>query len=531
MRPRGQSTPSTLPDLGRLGLARYGWRQLTSMRTALFLLLLLAVAAVPGSVLPQRGIDPSVVSQYLDDHTTTGPWLDRLGFFDVYASPWFSAIYLLLFVSLVGCVLPRTKVHLEAVRARPPRTPARLDRLPVHRRAEVDADADALLAGARRVLRSRRYRADRRDDGSVAAERGYLRETGNLVFHLSLVGLLVAVAVGGLFGYRGEILVTVGNGFSNVLANYDSFDPGTEFAAEDLPPFRFTLDSLDVRFETQATGNQFGAPRDFAADLTVFDDADAEPRQEVLRVNEPLAVGPAHVYLSGNGYAPVLTVRDGNGDMALSGPVTFLPRDANYTSLGVVKVADAAPEQIGIQGLLLPTAVVDPERGPISVFPDATDPKLFFTAFVGDLGLDDGVPQSVFRLDTDDMTQLTTDDGDVFSAVIAPGETIDLPDGAGSVTFERLERFAALDVRADPAKNWALVFAVLAMVGLVASLFVPRRRVWVRVQAVAGDGGAPRTVVDVAGLARGDDPGLVDEVENVLSRLQDSADGDAGGAR
>ena len=124
-----QSRP-VQPKLGVVGTARFAWRQLTSMRTALFLLLLLAVAAVPGSVLPQRGVDASKVSAYLSEHPSSGPWLDRLGGFDVYSSVWFSAIYLLLFVSLIGCILPRVMVYARALRTPPPKLPSRLDRLP-----------------------------------------------------------------------------------------------------------------------------------------------------------------------------------------------------------------------------------------------------------------------------------------------------------------------------------------------------------------------------------------------------------------
>ncbi len=122
----------TLPPLGAVGLLRWAWRQLTSMRTALLLLLLLAVAAVPGSVFPQRRVNPGSVQQYLADNPGTGPWLDRLGLFDVYSSVWFSAIYLLLFVSLVGCELQLTRLHQRALRASQPRTPRRLDRQPGH---------------------------------------------------------------------------------------------------------------------------------------------------------------------------------------------------------------------------------------------------------------------------------------------------------------------------------------------------------------------------------------------------------------
>ena len=70
---------------------RKGWRRLTSMRTALILLFLLAVAAVPGSLLPQRALNPTKVSNYYAEHRTLAPLLSRFGFFDVFGSPWFAA--------------------------------------------------------------------------------------------------------------------------------------------------------------------------------------------------------------------------------------------------------------------------------------------------------------------------------------------------------------------------------------------------------------------------------------------------------
>ena len=88
------------------------------MRNALILLLLLAVAAVPGSVYPQRSADPNGVKVFYDNEPELAAVLDQLQLFDVYTSVWFSAIYILLFVSLAGCVLPRTKIHFEALRAR-----------------------------------------------------------------------------------------------------------------------------------------------------------------------------------------------------------------------------------------------------------------------------------------------------------------------------------------------------------------------------------------------------------------------------
>jgi cytochrome c biogenesis protein len=75
------------------------WRGLTSMRTALLLLSLLALAAVPGTLLPQRGLNPIKVDDFFTAHPSLAPLLDRLSLFDVFAAPWFAAIYLLLFIS------------------------------------------------------------------------------------------------------------------------------------------------------------------------------------------------------------------------------------------------------------------------------------------------------------------------------------------------------------------------------------------------------------------------------------------------
>src|SRR3954467_10283506 len=133
-----------LPRLGWRGGLRFLWTQLTSMRTALVLLFALALAAIPGSLIPQRKGSPIRVSDFLTQHPTLGPIYDKLGLFHVFTSPWFSAIYLLLFVSLVGCIVPRVGVYLRALRAQPPRTPRNLSRLPAYASAEGGDAADVL---------------------------------------------------------------------------------------------------------------------------------------------------------------------------------------------------------------------------------------------------------------------------------------------------------------------------------------------------------------------------------------------------
>ncbi len=509
------------PRLGPTGWLRWTWRQLTSMRTALFLLLLLALGAVPGSIFPQRSINSARTTDYIATHSTVGPWLDRLGFFEVYASPWFSAIYLLLFVSLVGCVLPRTRAHWTALRARPPRAPRRLDRLPAHADAEIDGSPEEAREAARSVLRGRRYRVHVDDDGSVSAESGHLKETGNLVFHLALVLVIVGVAIGHLFGWKGDVIVPVGQTFANSYSRFDTFSPGPWVNPDDLAPFTLTVDKLDASFEEDpAKGRgQFGQPRDFEAFTTTHARPGAPAQDESIRVNHPLDMDGSSVFLLGNGYAPVITVKDATGRVLYTGATPFLAQDNNYRSVGAVKVPAATPKQLGFVGLFLPTAVITKDQGPISVFPDAKDPALALSLYEGSL-FPGGRPQSVYTLNTDEMTKVADASGkDAVRIWLRPGQTVRLPGDRGSITFDRVERFAGLSVRHDPGKLLTLVSALLALAGLVLSLVVRRRRVFVRVLASDSPG---RTRVSVGGMAKTDDEGLGDVVADVLTSMRES---------
>lgn len=512
--PKGKPDDVVLPKLGFIGSLRWAWRQLTSMRTALFLLLLLAVAAVPGSLFPQRSSNPSNVTKYLQDNPGTGPVLDWFKLFDVYSSPWFAAIYLLLFTSLIGCVVPRAKIHFKAMRSAPPRTPKRLSRLPEYGTVEIPAgtgiDAAKAVADAAAVLKSRGYRVDVRDADtarpSVGAERGFLKELGNLVFHTSLIGVLVAVAVSGLFGYSGQRVLVEGETFVNTLVGYDTFSPGANFDSAQLSPYSVKLDKFEVKFDRESTAH-YGQPIDFTATLTTKDSPSADAKTQTLKVNDPVSLGGTNVYLVGNGYAPVITVKDGEGKVAFQGPVVSVATDGAYTSLMVIKAPDAKPSQLGFVGFFLPTALVDNKGVAFGSDPDPFNPQLNLNSFYGDLGLDKGVPKNVFTLDTKGLTQLNGRDMATGGIVLAPGGSYTLPQGKGSISFDSIKRYVALDVRHDPGQQYVLIFSVLALLGLIASLFLNRRRVWVRT-GTHPDG---RTMVEYGLLARGEDHRLAAE--------------------
>ncbi|MEU8084645.1 cytochrome c biogenesis protein ResB [Micromonospora sp. NPDC049101] len=502
-----------------LALLRNSWRQLTSMRTALILLFLLAVAAIPGSVLPQRGISPEKVNQYFVDHPDWAPRLDRIGAFEVFGSVWFSAIYLLLFTSLIGCITPRLRDHFRALRARPPAAPKRMARLPQHTVLPAPPGGTAAIA---EVLRKRRWRVEVRGD-EVSAEKGYLKETGNLLFHLSLIAVLIGVGLGSWYGWSGNRLLVAGkdNTFCNTRQQYAEAKLGPRVDSADLPRFCLRLDDFQARFLPS------GQPESFNATVTV-DGPDEPTRRADFSVNSPLRLTDASVYLLGHGYAPVIRYTDRFGNSQLSDDPFLTTGDMGLTSEGLAAFADAnvdpatgqrAPDQqMAFTGIYLPTA---PEQAPFvrSQYPAERNPVLNLVAYRGNLGRDAGIPGSIYQLD---QRQVRTGKvKEVGTKLLRKGETWTLDDGS-TVEFLGTERYVTLSIRHDPGATPLLFSCAVLLVGLMGSLFGRRRRVFFRV--VPGDpaNGSPTdgsSLVEAGGLPRTDYPGFADEFAQLVTAV------------
>ncbi|MGF6888933.1 cytochrome c biogenesis protein [Nocardia sp. GAS34] len=520
--------PRQSPVRRILAMLRNTWRGLTSMRTALILLFLLALAAIPGALLPQRSLNAQKVDKYIADRPTLGHLMDRVQLFDVFSSFWFTAIYALLFISLVGCIVPRVFDHYRALRTPPVAVPRNLSRLPHHASTAVTESPVERIAKARKQLRG--WRAVERvngDEVTLSAEKGYFREFGNLVFHLALVGLLVSVAIGKLLGYEGNVVVIAddGPGFcTSSIAAFDSFKAGNLIDGTGLAPLCVRV--KDFRADYLPSGEA----QMFTADLSYQTGKDLTTntwRDTAIQVNHPLRVSGDRVYVQGHGYAPTFTVTYPNGQTRTESQQWRPDDGATFLSSGAMRFdppagmyssdAEQRQHQIAIEGLFAPTAFL---HGSLltSSYPALTDPAVAVDIYQGETGLDTGRPQSLFSLDPEMIKQ-----GRLMKQArvnLKPGQSTTLADGT-KITFDGAKQFANLQVSHDPAQGWVLVFAVTMMAGLLVSLLVKRRRIWLRAypdpDETADD--KRRTVVEMGGLARTDQAGWGGEFDRLRARL------------
>ncbi|MFD0822771.1 cytochrome c biogenesis protein ResB, partial [Micromonospora zhanjiangensis] len=379
------------------------------------------------------------------------------------------------------------------------------------------------------LLRRRRWRVVVRGT-TVAAEKGYLKETGNLVFHLSLIVVLVGVALGSWYGWHGNKLLVAGpdKAFCSTLQQYDESGLGPRVDDTDLAPFCLELTDFQARYLPT------GQPEWFKASVKV--DQDGGPaRAADFSVNSPLRLDRANVYLLGHGYAPVIRYTDRNGE-SQTRVAPFLTNDGMLTSQGVAPFPDVnldprtgardLNQQVAFEGLYLPTA---PDSPPYirSTYPAERSPLLTLIAFRGNLGLEAGIPGSVYQLDQRQVTSGKLKQ--IGTKALRPGEAWKLDDGT-TVEFLGTRQYVTLAVRYDPSEGIVLAGAVVLLAGLMLSLTGRRRRVWFRAIPAnpAGPGPAPEggsttgrsSLIEAGGLPRTDYSGFADEFAQLVAAVE-----------
>ena len=307
-----------------------------------------------------------------------------------------------------------------------------------------------------------------------------------MLFHVSLLVLLVGLAYGKGYGYRGQAAIVEGETWANARVGYDSFSPGRFFGPERLAPFQLRLDDFTNSFHPDNT------PREFASRLTALDLDGRQLQAQRVAPNRPMTVDGVRIFQSDYGYVPVVRVRDADGKELLAPQEVLTLRDpASEWSTGAVKVTRPTPE-VGLELTMftgLVTAPDCPGGAPFCNDPRLVRPVLVVLAYQGDLQADRA--QSVFTLDRTRLEPL----GDR-PLLLVPGQSKKLANGM-VVSFTDLKQYSVFTLARDPGVPVVAAAAALLLLGLVPSLYVTRRRVWVR----ATPAGPGATRVELAGLA------------------------------
>lgn len=453
----------------RSGLVRF-WRWLTRMRTAVIMLFVLAAASSVGSFLPQRPVNELAVLRWKALRPVLGDTFEMLGLFDVYGAPWFMAIYLLIVVSLVGCLTKRYRAFLRVVRSAPkPGGSASQSFTGV-----TGLSPDDARSRVRSLLRKRRWRIAE-TEGVVAAEKGRWREGGSLIFHTSLLLLILAVGVGRGFGFQGQVAIVEGERFFDTHVAYDSIREGSLFN-ERHREFALQVDDFNVTFRSDGTAKEFVSRVKLYQGEDLIKDSD-------IRVNNPLVHRGVSIFQLAWGWAPRIVVTQ-KGKVLSDRHVVFLPERGGWR--GVAKIPGTTPKQTGFEMFFFPDMILEEDGTPRNLSPEPNRPVVFFQQFIGDLGL--GVPQSVYQLDKRGLVEAE-------ARAIRLGNTATLADDI-QISFPELKQYTVFQIAADPGQPIALGAAACILVGLIPGLYSSRRRVWIRFSN-AGD----ETRVSVEGSA------------------------------
>jgi len=458
------------------------WRTLRSMRTALILLLMLAAASVVGSLIPQIPNSPDRVAQYVDSHPLVGDLYRRAGLFDVFGSWWFTLITVLLFVSLVACLIPRTRAAWRALRARPIQA-REIDAFRHYEEREVALPPAEAIEAARSTLRRRRFRvASDPERPALAAEKGALRETGSLLFHWAFILILVGVVYGKGTGFSGFALVVEGQTWIDAQANYDGqLRTGRFFDGE------FTGVGVHLN-EFESAFRETGQPMDFVSRVDLIAPDGTPIRSQDIRVNHPAKVDGITIYQSSFGWAPVIKIADG-GQVLFDGAVPFSREEAPegvpdfaMPWRGVVKLPTLRP-QVAIDLELWPDSRAFFEQlqtgEPVAML-TAFAPVMRYTVYEGKL-----TDPSPVSLDVTFMKKTA-------SGIVGAGREADLATGrllkvgatstGPTLAFTDLKQYSVLQVAKDRGVPIVLVAAILILVGLLPALYSSRRKVWVRAE-------------------------------------------------
>lgn len=502
---------------------RMAWRWLTRMRTALYLLAALGAMTLLATIVPQEPNVPQTVRDWRSGEagpgTTVSQFIDLLGGYDVYGSAAFLALLLLLFISLTACLIPRYRAWWRLVRRSRPPLIRNLSGQPTSASFATDRSPAEVEAAARDLLAARRWRLREPVEApssngapvQVAAEKGIVsREGGSLLFHTSFYVLLLAIVLGQLTGFTGQVGVVEGGGFADTAVSYWSYDPGRWWGEDSHRGWVMDLDEFEVDWIRDPQAPGAGQATTFLSNVT-FTHPDGRVEQRAISGNRPARVDGMQVLQLDWGYAPRIQV-EVDGEIVFDNFIIATVTDAGFFRSAVK--APAADPDVGLDVFLYPYAPPGDDGLPVFTgAPWADAPLLVYHQYRGDLQLG-RTQQMVNELDISALES-------VGGGALRVGGQVTMDDGV-IVRFTDLRRWVGFAISERPQLPWLVLASTLLMAGLVAALYAYRRRLWV---VAVRDEPAARTLVTVAGRAFQRPQTFEEEHERLVRLLSDQLGG------
>lgn len=297
---RDKPSPDIAPRKEDIGALEALWVFFSSMKTAITLLLILAVASIAGTVIEQNQPAEVYVKAYGENRYAV---LKSLGLTDVYHSTWFTILLGLIGVNLAICSINRFgAAWRRTFRPDVAVEPGRVEGMSCSRTFAADGSADDAAGRVVGALRARGYHVTREDGAhrvSVYASRGRISVWGPYLTHLSILVIFVGAILGGVLGFEGFTAIEEGGRVSG-------YRPDGSEQTRDLG-FSVALKSFAIAHD------QRRQPTGYKSDLAVYE-GERQVARKAIDVNHPLSYKGISFFQSSYGLARmVVTVTGPNG--------------------------------------------------------------------------------------------------------------------------------------------------------------------------------------------------------------------------
>lgn len=449
------------------------WSFFSSVKLTIFLLAVIALFAVIGTLIPQREAAGELAGRM---SPALFAFLQKIQLFDLYHSVWFFLLTGLLAVNLIVCSLDRFPMAWRRFRMQPsPLNEEAFKNVPEDQTFQTKADIrKATEASATLLKKKYRSLAQAEESGSIylCAQKGRFSHFGVYIVHLSFLVLIAGAIIGSVFGVEGYMNITEGETINTI-----NLRSGGQTVTL---PFSVRCDKFTVQFY------ESGSPKTFQSDLTFLKDQRVV-RSGKLLVNHPITFEEFRFYQASygaaqGGKATLALVRDGGH------------RDVMNVSAGFT--FDLPGKEGTFQVLRVEENLM--KMGPaVKVVVRSKKEEATFW---------------VFR----NIDQIKKMSPDIFEQVPLFNPGLFRP-----YTFELMgleeKYYTGLQVTRDPGTPVVAVAALLLIGGLMIVLFSYARSVWIRI-----DQKKEKVLVRVAGRSYKNQTGLEKEVQYLLAELKDN---------